>query len=52
MKQLVWDTETNGLLDELTKIHVIAWQEVGSSEEGPAGKMRFNSDTFTLKEVV
>ena len=32
MKQYVWDIETDGLLNELTKIHVIAWQEVGSSE--------------------
>jgi hypothetical protein len=32
MKQFVWDIETDGLLDELTKIHVIAWQEVGSNE--------------------
>ena len=43
MKQLVWDTETDGLLDELTKIHVIAWQEVGSSEvhhTGDYDKMR------------
>ena len=43
MKQLVWDIETNGLLDELDRIHVIAWQEVGSSEvhhTGDYDKMR------------
>ena len=43
MKQLIWDIETDGLLDELTKIHVIAWQEVGSSEvhhTGDYDKMR------------
>ena len=32
MKTYVWDTETNGLLDVLEKIHVISWQEVGTSE--------------------
>lgn len=43
MKTLVWDCETDGLLDELTKIHVIAWQEVGSNEvqhTGDYDKMR------------
>jgi hypothetical protein len=43
MKQLIWDIETDGLLDELTKIHVIAWQEIGSSEvchTGDYDKMR------------
>jgi hypothetical protein len=32
MKQYVWDIETDGLLDVLTKIHVISWQEVGTTE--------------------
>ena len=32
MKTYVWDTETNGLLDVLDKIHVISWQEVGTNE--------------------
>ena len=32
MKQFVWDCETDGLLDELTKIHVISWQEAGTTE--------------------
>jgi len=32
MKVYVWDTETNGLLDVLDKIHVISWQEVGTNE--------------------
>ena len=43
MRQLVWDIETNGLLDELDRIHVVAWQEVGSSEvhhTGDYDKMR------------
>jgi DNA polymerase III alpha subunit (gram-positive type) len=32
MKSYVWDIETNGLLDVLDKIHVAAWQEVGTNE--------------------
>jgi hypothetical protein len=32
MKQYVYDCETDGLLDELTKIHVVSWQEVGTNE--------------------
>jgi hypothetical protein len=32
MKQYVYDCETDGLLDELTKVHVVSWQEVGTNE--------------------
>ena len=34
MKTFVWDCETDGLLDELTKIHVISWYDVDTRESG------------------
>ena len=71
----VFDTETDGLLNEMAKIHgasvvidLSREKEADSlegrnttyirveknrpcSEEGMSGTMRFNLDTFTLREV-
>lgn len=32
MKELVWDIETDGFLEKLTKMHVISWQDMTTEE--------------------
>ena len=34
MKRYVWDCETDGLLNEMTKIHVISWYDLDTKESG------------------
>ena len=34
MKRYVWDCETDGLLNEMTKIHVISWHDLDTKESG------------------
>jgi len=32
MKEIVWDVESNGLLDTVDKVHCICWKEVGKED--------------------
>ena len=45
MKEVVWDIETDGLLESLTKLHVLSWKE----DEGP---IQSTNDSKVIKEVM
>ena len=44
--KIVFDIETDGLLDKLTKVHVFSWSVVGS------GEVNSTSDLSTIQEVL
>lgn len=44
--KIVFDIETDGLLDRLTKIHVFSWSVVGS------GEVHSTNDLSTIQEVM
>ena len=44
--KIVFDIETDGLLDKLTKVHVFSWSVVGS------GEVSSTSDLSTIQEVL
>jgi DNA polymerase I len=45
LKEVVWDCETDGLLESLTKLHVFSWKE----DEEP---IQSTNDPKTIKEVM
>ena len=46
MNRYVWDCETDGLLNEMTKIHVISWYNLGTKESG------FTHDYEEMREFI